>query len=263
MIKASRVKMNGLMIAAAAIIGTPAFAQNNGANEQQFSGQLESKSPVADRRHYQVRTINLEAGKRYAFSADSEDFDPKLRVSFADENDETLAEDDDGGEGNNAYLEFVPTRNGNHRIRVTAVNDSTGAYVLKMRAMRPLPPLARPVPVATSSIVMKQYAGEFTETDGEVRGRRVDDYLFRFEAGKQVFIYMDRENSDLDPVLEIYSEANRYSSDPLESDDDGGEGMNAFLSFIPKESGGYIVRATNAANERVNGRYRLRVGQEP
>lgn len=262
MMKASRVKINSLLIATAAMIGTPALAQNSG-SEQLFSGKLESSSPEADRRHYQVRTVNLEAGKRYAFSADSEAFDPKLRVSFADDNDETLAEDDDGGEGNNAYLEFMPARTGAHRIRVSAVDDNKGAYALKIVSMRPLPPLARPAPVATSSIVMKQYSGEFSAADGEVRGRRVDDYLFPFQGGKQVFIYMDRDSTDIDPVLEVYAEADRYGREPIERDDDGGEGMNAFLSFIPRESGGYIVRATNSSGERVTGRYTLRVGQEP
>ena len=258
------MKMDWLvMAAAAAMIGTPALAQNTAKNERQFPGQLESKSPQNDGKPYQVRTIPLEAGKRYAFSAESEDFDPALRLSLADDNDEAIAEDDDGGDGTNAYLEFSPARSGTYRLRVSSVSDSKGAYLLKVQDLPPLPALLRPNPVGTSTITFKHYSGALTEADGEIRGRHVDDYVFRFEGGKQVLIFMDREGEDLDPYLQVYAPGNRQGSEALESDDDGGDGLNAFLSFTPKENGEYIVRATSSSDERDTGSYRLRVGQQP
>lgn len=264
MIRASRMKVDWLIMAAAAtMIATPAMAQKAEKNEQQFPGQLDNKSPKSDDHPYQVRTITLEAGKRYAFGAESDDFDPALRLSFADDNDETIAEDDDGGDGTSAYIEFAPARSGTYRLRVSSVGDSKGAYLLKVRDLPPLPALLRPTPVGSSTMVFKHYSGALTQTDGEIRGRHVDDYVFRFEGGKQVLIFMDRDNEDIDPLLEVYSADNRHGNEPIASDDDGGEGLNAFLRFTPGESGDYIVRATSSNSERDIGSYRLRVGQQP
>lgn len=264
MIRASQMKMDWLvMVAAAAMIGTPALAQNSEKNERQFPGQLESKSPRDDGHPYQVRTLTLEAGKRYAFSAESDDFDPALRLSLADDNDEAIAEDDDGGDGTSAYIEFVPERSGTYRLRVSSVSDSKGAYLLKMRDLPPLPALLRSNPVGSSTIVFKHYSGALTQTDGEIRGRRVDDYVFRFEGGKPVLIFMNRETEDLDPLLEIYSAANRHGNEAIARDDDGGDKLNAFLNFTPEESGDFIVRATSSSEGGGTGSYRLRVGQQP
>ncbi len=264
MIKTSRMKMNWLtMAAAAAMIGTPALAQPSGNNEREFPGQLDSKSPRDDGSPYQVRTMPLEAGKRYAFSAASEDFDPKMRLSFADDNDEEIAKDDDSGEGTNAYIEFTPARSGTYRVRVSAVGENKGAYVVKVRDLLPLPPLLRPSPTGSSTLVFKQYAGALTPTDAEINGRHVDDYVFHFEGGKQVLISMDHEDDDLDPLLQVYPADKRQGSDPIAGDDDNGGKMNAFLVFIPEESGDYIVRASGSTGDRSTGRYLLRVGQQP
>lgn len=261
--RVSRVKMGLLKIAAASAALAVGVAGQAQQNERQFPGQLDSKSPKEGRQPYQVRTMALEAGQRYAFSAESEDFDPALRLSFADDNDEMLAEDDDGGDGTNAYLEFVPERSGTYRLRVSAVSDSKGSYVLKVRDLAPLPAPVRPKAEGASTVSFKHYSGALTTTDGEVQGRRVDDYVFHFQAGKQVFLFLDGEKDKLDPLIEVYPASGRYSSEPLAQDDDGGDDVNAFLLFTPEESGDYIVRATSAGEERTLGSYQLRVGEKP
>ena len=249
----------GAVVAGALSFGVPTLAQKG---DRQLPGQLDDNSQ-RDGRPYQVRTMTLEAGKRYAFTAESEEFDPALRLSFANTDDEEIAEDDDGGEGRNAYLEFVPAQSGEYRLRVVSVGDDMGSYTLNVRELAPLPAPLQPTAIGSSSIAFKHYAGALTRTDGEIRGRRVDDYLFRFEAGKQVMIFMDRDADGLDPVVEVHAGNDRYSTDPIASDDDGGDGMNAFLTFTPEESGEYIVRATSAGSERAMGGYKLRVGQQP
>ncbi len=270
MTRVSRVKakwMAGIMATSSLTIGAlliaaPASAQKAENGERQFQGELNSKSPKNDGHPYQVRTIALEGGKRYAFSAETEDFDPTLRISFADDNDEALAEDDDGGEGSDSYIELTPERSGTYRLRVSSAGSSNGAYVLKVRELLPLPPLLRPSPVGNSTIAFKHYSGALTPTDGEIRGRRVDDYQFRFEGGKQVFLFMDRGTDDIDPMIEVYAGSNRTSAEPIAGDDDGGEETNALLLFTPEKSGDFIVRATSS-NKGATGAYRLRVGQEP
>lgn len=261
--KSKRMKIQGLAVAAAALLSLPATAQESAKNERQFPGQLDSKSPKEDDHPYQVRTIALEAGKRYAFSAEAEDFDPALRLSLADDNDEELANDDDGGEGMNSYLEYVPARSATYRLRVSSVNSEKGSYLLKVRDLPPLPALQRPKPVSTSTLTFKHYTGELSASDAEIRTRRIDDYSFRFEAGKQVLIFMDRAGDDLDPLLEVYAPGNRNGTDAIAEDDDGGDGLNAFVLFTPEETGEYIVRATSSGQEHTTGAYQLRVGQHP
>ncbi len=249
----------GAILTGALGIGAPALAQKS---DQQFQGQLDQNSR-RDGRPYEVRPMMLEAGKRYAFSVESEEFDPAVKLFSADAEDEQIAEDDDGGEGHDAYLEFVPQRSGEYQLRIVSVSEGMGAYSLSVRELAPLPAPQKPAPVGSSSIAFKHFTGALARTDGEIRGRRVDDYLFRFEAGKQVMIFMDRETDSLDPVVEVYPVTDRYGTDPIARDDDGGDGANAFLAFTPEEAGEYIVRATSAGAERATGAYRLRIGQQP
>lgn len=259
----SMMRILGALSAVGLMVGTSVAAQQADRNEKQFQGRIDNRSPKDDDKPYQVQTINLEAGKRYSFSAESEDFDPMMRVSFADDNDEELAEDDDGGEGRNAYLEFSPGQSGLHRLRVVAVNGDVGTYVLNVRELPPLPPALRANPVGSNTMVINRYSGTLTETDGEIKGRRVDDFLFHFQGGKQVFIFLDATSDGFDPYLEIRAANRRLTSDPIASDDDGGDRMNAFIAFTPEETGDYIVRATSADENAQTGRYQLRVGQEP
>ena len=265
MIRALRMKLACLAGSATAIaltIGAPAAAQKL-EDEQQFQGALDDNSPKSDESPYEVHTAILEAGKRYAFGAESDDFDTTLRISFADDNDETLVEDDDGGEGHNSYIEFVPDRTGTYRLRVSSYGGNNGSYVLKMHSLPPLPPLLQPAHTGSSAITLQHFAGTLTDTDGEIRDRRVDDYLFHFEGGKQVFLFMDSKSGALDPLLEVRTVDNRGSADPIASDDDGGQGTNAIIVFTPEESGDYIARATSFDAESGTGDYELRVGQQP
>lgn len=257
------IKLASSIMAMAIFVAGPASAQESASNARQLPGKLDGSSPKSDGNAYRVHTMPLVAGKRYAFNADSDDFDATLRLSLADDNDEMISEDDDSGEGSNAYLELVPSTNAVYRIRVSALGEKTGKYVLKISELPPLPPLIRPTATSTSTMVFKNYVGELKATDAEVRGRRVDDYVFRFEGGKQVQIGMDKVSEGLDPLLEIYAASDRLGNDSLARDDDSGDEMNAFVTFVPEQTGEYIVRATSVGEEQVLGSYKLRVGQLP
>lgn len=101
-------------VAAATLVSGPSMAASKAGNGHEFQGELDSSSPKNEGNPYQVRTMALEAGERYAISAETEAFDPTLRISFADDNDEVLAENDDGGDGTNSYIEFIPNRSGTY-----------------------------------------------------------------------------------------------------------------------------------------------------
>ena len=255
-------KVAFLMAASAMIASLPAMAQSSGQNQRDIAGRIQGNSPKSDSGPYQVQLVQLKQGQRYGIGAVSKDFDPKLRVSFADDYDETIAEDDDGGEGTDSYLEFTAQRNGNYRMRVTSLNEASGSYALQVKTLAPLPALLQPKPSVTSSIAVRHFNNELTSSDGSVRGQRIDDYLFRFEAGKPVFVFMDAEaGSQLDPYLSVFHENGRDSQNSIATDDDGGQGTNSMLSFVPETTGNYIVRAQGVPGSDALGRYTLRVGQ--
>lgn len=250
------------MITAAAVVASfPAAAQAQGQNIREIAGQVNSNSPRDNGSAYQVQVLDLKQGQRYGVGAVSSDFDPKLRVSFADDYDETIAEDDDGGEGTNSYLEFIAKRAGKYRFRITALNENNGRYQLQLKELAPLPALLRPTASATSNIRVQHFDAALSSGDAVIKGQLVDDYLFRFEAGKQVFIFMDAVGEGLDPYLLLLSEDGRDSGNALATDDDSGSGLNAMISFKPETTGNYIVRATSISGAGVSGRYQLRVGQ--
>lgn len=251
----------GLILASLGLVASPsAFAQSGAVSTE---GRLDARSPKYDDKPYSVTTVTLESGKRYVFDAISEAFDTGLRISFADDNDEVFAEDDDGGEGTNANIEFTPPRTGKYRIRVSSINGDQGRYTLRQSNLPPLPALLKPAPSSTATMQIKSYKGVLSATDGLVRGRYVDDYVFQFVAGKAVFISMDRDNDDLDPMVEVFAGNNRNQSSAVASDDDSGEGNNAMINFVPETSGEYIVRASSVGDVKVNQGYTLRVGQLP
>lgn len=251
------------LLMAASVMGAtaPVMAQSDSQNKREIAGRIQASSPKSDSGPYQVQVVPLKQGQRYGIGAVSKDFDPKLRVSFADDYDETIAEDDDGGEGTDSYLEFTAQRSGNYRLRVTSLNEASGSYALQVQNLAPLPALLQPKPNSSSAIAVRHFSGELTHSDGLVRGQRVDDYLFRFEAGKPVFVFMDADSSDMDPYVLVFPENGRDSQNSIASDDDSGEGTNAMLSFVPESTGNYIVRAQSVMGTDALGRYILRVGQ--
>jgi hypothetical protein len=75
-----------------------------------------------------VHHVQLEAGKTYVISLNSDAFDAYLRVESAA--GQPLAEDDDGGDMLNARLVFVPNETANFCIIATAWDGGFGPYHL-------------------------------------------------------------------------------------------------------------------------------------
>lgn len=259
----SRTSLTGLLAMAVSLAAVPAAAQSGNATVRELSGRITASSPKDSDSPYQVQLVDLQAGQRYSIAAQSESFDTKLRVSFADDYDETLAEDDDGGEGTNSYLEFTPAKTGKFRVRVTSYNDNKGDYAVTVKRLPALPALLRPTAVKTSTMQLRHYDGSIDDGDAIILGQKVDDYVFRFEAGKTVFVSMTAQGENLDPFLAVFKENEREGKSAIVTDDDSGGGTNALLTFIPEESGNFIVRASGISGSEGKGPYQLRVGQEP
>jgi hypothetical protein len=78
--------------------------------------------------------ITLRAGEAVLISAESEAFDPVVRVYRADDRGgEPIATDDDSGAGFNALLAFAPEEAGDYVVRVASFStDRGGAYTLRI-----------------------------------------------------------------------------------------------------------------------------------
>jgi hypothetical protein len=209
--------------------------------------------------HYDEHVLRLEAGRRYIIRVNSSAFDPVARL-YRDGETSPVAENDDGDEGLNSRISFVPETSGDYTLRVAPLaSDGRGAY----RASAELaPPLPAPLTMfqRMSATVWRVYDGALTNADGEAAdGARVDDYLVRFEAGQERLISLDAP--DFDAVVQVLSADGRERGEPLASNDDGGNSLNSLLRFKADTAGDYIVRVTSLGGSG-RGTYRLRVSEQ-
>jgi hypothetical protein len=226
------------------------------------SGSIENSDQGggADNPHYDEYALHLEAGHRYIIKVESSAFDPVARLYPAGQ-DNVVAENDDGGDGTNSRISFVPETSGDYTLRVVPLaNDGHGAY----RASAEMaPPLPAPLTLfqRMSAVVFRVYEGALTNSDGEggANGARVDDYLVHFDRGQERLIMLDSPEGGFDTVVQVLRADNR-EAEPLASNDDSGGTLNSLLQYKAETAGDYIIRVTAfAANGR--GHYRLRVSE--
>lgn len=221
---------------------SPAVAQR----PMSFTGTLQ---PCAN-----GQSVRLEAGRRYTISASSEAFDTMLSVARRG-SDEVLAQDDDGGGGNNSRLTFAPGESGDYLVCVSSFGGrGGGAYTLTVEPAAPLPP---PVtePTASETTTWQVYDGTLTAGDQQDGGSWFDDYQITLAPGQRALISL--ESGAFDTLLKVYR-ADQRGGEVVATDDDGGGGLNSFLSFAPDGGGTFIVRATSYSSD-TGGAYRLRV----
>ena len=216
-------------------------------------------SAGADSPHYDEYTLRLEGGRRYVLKVESSAFDPVARLYRAGE-ENVLAENDDGGDGLNSRISFVPEASGDYTLRVIPLaNDGHGAY---RASAEPAPPLPAPLTLfqRMSATVWRVYEGALTNADGEgPNGARVDDYLVHFDRNQERLIMLDSPEGGFDTVVQVLR-ADQREGEPLASNDDSGGSLNSLLQFKAEEAGDYIVRVTSYAADG-HGRYRLRVSE--
>lgn len=226
-------------------------------------GRIETSDPTAgaDSPHHDEYMLHLEAGHRYIIKVESSAFDPVARLYAAGE-DNVLAENDDGGDGTNSRISFVPETTGDYTLRVVPLaNDGRGAY----RASAEMaPPLPAPLSMfqRMSALVFRVYEGALTNADGEggASGARVDDYLVHFDRNQERLVMLDSPTEHgFDPVVQVLRASNR-EAEPLATNDDSGGTLNSLLQFKAEEAGDYIIRVTSFSADG-RGRYRLRVSE--
>jgi len=177
--------------------------------------------------------IALTAGERYTFQLDGTGLaDPLLTLYSA--GGATLARDDDSGSGNNALLSFTATSSATHFLAASAYGNLTGGYRLSASAAGTGNTDDYAAATATTGrISVGGTAAGRVETANDS-----DWFAISLTAGQRYDFRLDGSGQN-DPLLTLYS----AQGAALASDDDGGGGYNALLSYLAPTSGTYYLGA--------------------
>jgi hypothetical protein len=210
---------------------------------QSLEGSLDFPS---DSDWYRIRLVE---GQSYRFtlnaSGDTPVDDPLIRLH--DARGTELAVDDDGGDGLNSYLEFTAPSTGNYYVEATSFGgQATGGYTLAARD--------GDIPADNSTDASLSVEGDYREGVLAPAGDR-DWYRLDLAEGQGVRVGLSATgmpDSIGDPFLVLYGP----DGAELARDDDGGDGLNAWLEFQAPAAGAYYVEARGFTEDAV-GRYAL------
>lgn len=182
-----------------------------------------------DEQLYRFRASEGQVWRFELSASEGSALDPALEV-YAGEavTGEPLAADDDGGGGLNSRLRFVAPRTGTYLLRVHAIGVSSGDYSLEASEAAPIPPPSLD-PIGIATPVAARIEGE-----GSERFYRLSDAAKAEIAARPGSLMVTMatlgEGSALDPVLAVGFDT-PLGFAALLTDDDGGGGTNARLSF--------------------------------
>ena len=150
--------------------------------------------------------------------------------------------DDDGGEGLNSELTFTAQSGVDYLLRATSYGSNvTGEYTLTTNSW---------TPISTNQTITGNL--EATDENNPTRnGKFRDD--FRLEGvtpGQEIRVNL---NGNFDTYLQLID---GNTGEVIESDDDGGEGLNSQLTFTVESGVDYLLRATSYGSG-VTGEYTL------
>lgn len=216
------------------------------------TGVLDAKDArTAEDRPVDYYRFTARAGRRYAATLSSSDFDAFLEQGTGANGAFTSERtDDDGGGGTNARIEWVQRTAGEVWLAARSFNADTGRYSLLLMDLGDAPP-----PSATVTLERGRSISGSLDTGDETAGSDgpFDTYVLSGEGGQIVVITMSSDA--FDPVVAIGRDGESWSQ--LDSDDDGGLGTNARLEFRLPSSGRFLVRA-RALSSNSRGAYTIR-----
>lgn len=208
-------------------------------------------SPAGDRDWYR---IELEQGEGVRIGLNTVEGaadalgDPYLVIY--DANGSELMRDDDGGEGLNAWAEFVAPSAGAYFIEARGFGeDASGRYGLML--------LAGEVGDSADGAEYIQPGFEGRVSNIGAAGD-VDWFVLEATEGRTYRYYVDgwddgSGNMLADPLLTLYNQQGQE----IARDDDGGAGLNSYLTHIPVTGGPYFL-AVSSYDGQSTGRYSVR-----
>jgi hypothetical protein len=213
-------------------------------------GKLIGDDRAVDGRRYKRYHVRLEQGKTYRIDLVStvQLFDPYLIIK--DESGSVLAEDDDGGGGLNARLEYLVKKTATYQIVATTfMKDKTGEYTLSIGE--------KGVVVASPEIKLKDGQAEvktqLADGDPMELGKVAKVFTCSFTPGKTYRIRL--ESTEFDSYLTLLGPDGKK----LAEDDDGAGDINAQVVWNATKSGHYRILAATL-DGRV-GNFRLHISE--
>lgn len=205
-------------------------------------------APAGDRDWYRLNLVEgqgLRVGLAGTGAPDS--LGDPLLVLYGPDGAEILR-DDDGGDGLNAWFEYAATQEGPHYLEVRGfTDDAAGRYA---------------VSITGGEVGGSPDMAEYIVPNGEGRVSTIgtpddsDWYSVELIEGRPYRFYVNGMDPGAlaDPLLTIYD----ASGNQVAVDDDGGPGVNAYLSFTSPTGGSYFA-AVSSFNAGSAGRYELRI----
>lgn len=193
----------------------------------------------ADRDWYRIR---LQEGQSYRFTLRSDGDNPLSDpyVRLHNPAGEEAAYDDDGGDGLNSYLEFTAPSSGVYFVSAGAFADSgTGGYTLSA--------MAGDIPASQSTDAALSADGDYRQGVLSPAGDR-DWYHIDLTEGQSIRVGMESpQQADAlgDPYLVLYGP----DGSEVARDDDGGDGLNAFLEYQAVQSGPHYIEARGFSDD--------------
>lgn len=183
--------------------------------------------------------------------------DPYLVV--VDRDGAELASNDDSNDGLNSALEFIPRANGPVYVQARAYGDAgAGSYTLNITSSAaPSDGLAGDRSTRGRIAIGQELSGSLDYPSD------TDWYRIRLTAGESYRFALNSSGGETalgDPYIRVYT----ASGDEIAADDDGGDGLNAYLEFTAPTTGTYFVGAS-AFGDAATGGYTVsaRAGDIP
>jgi len=207
-------------------------------------------APVGDRDWYR---INLEQGQGIRVGLSSTEVTNGLGDPFLVIHDASGAEllvDDDGGDGLNAWAEFVAPTTGAYFVEARGfTEDSVGRYALSLTA---------------GEVGDSADGAEYLQAGGEGRTSTigapgdVDWFVIETIEGRPYRFVVDgfddgSGNVLVDPILVLYDQQGQE----IARDDDGGLGFGSYLTHL-SAAGGPFFAAVSSYDGQSTGRYVIR-----
>ena len=248
--------MKLILLAATALIATPAAAQDRGqlgtplSAGRTISGALTASDPtLSDQTHYDCYSVLTSPGQRIRIDHTSGAFDPYLIAGGGSCTAMTDARhDDDGGDGLNARL-VLEGDGGLQYIYANSVEaGATGAYQIRAS-------LAGPAPALTRLNVGQTISGTLSASDPTLPDNsHFDCFSVQTRAGQRLQI--DQSSSDFDSYLSAGSGSCEGLTRAVR-DDDGGGGLNSRVMY--DGDGSVLFIQANSVGAGATGAYQLRV----
>jgi hypothetical protein len=183
--------------------------------------------------------FEARAGEPITVQLASSEVDVLLRIRASD--GRVLAEDDDGGGGTDARLDFTAPASGRYQLEVTtALPFEVGEYSLTMARARVAPAAGGTdiIPIAIGASVR----GEITAGDSRDCGQYppCDRYAFEASYGERFTITMVAESGGIDPVLVLLDPT---GTQVAINDDDPTNGWNARIDIAVRSNGRFRIIA--------------------